>query len=172
MKKTLVIIAVLFLCAGLASGLGAAEIKVGTLLSHTGPLKEFGPNIQNGAVLAAKQLGAAGFEIEMIHEDSETSAIPATNAAKKLVELDRVVAIIGALASGVTVPVAESVTCPNNVIMISPASTSPLLTVLPADQDKDFLFRTCPSDALQGVVAGRLAATYNRTASVLYVNNP
>jgi ABC-type branched-subunit amino acid transport system substrate-binding protein len=56
--------------------------------------------------------------------------------------------------------------------MMSPASTSPLITVLPADQGKDFLFRTCPSDALQGVVAGKLAATYNRTASVLYVNNP
>jgi len=56
--------------------------------------------------------------------------------------------------------------------MISPASTSPLITVLPADKGKDFLFRTCPSDALQGVVAGKLAATYNRTAAVLYVNNP
>jgi ABC-type branched-subunit amino acid transport system substrate-binding protein len=34
------------------------------------------------------------------------------------------------------------------------------------------LFRTCPSDALQSVVAGKLAASYNKTASVLYVNNP
>jgi len=123
-------------------------------------------------MLASKQLEAAGFKIKLLHEDSETSAIPATNAAKKLVEIDGVVAIIGALASGVTVPVAESVTCPNNVIMISPASTSPLLTVLPADSNKDFLFRTCPSDALQGVIAGRLAASYNKTAAVLYVNNP
>ncbi|MBW2619135.1 MAG: ABC transporter substrate-binding protein, partial [Deltaproteobacteria bacterium] len=154
------------------SGALAAEIKVGTLLSHTGPLKEFGPHIQNGAILAAKQMAEAGFEIELIHEDSETSAIPATNAAKKLVELDRVVGIIGALASGVTVPVAEAVTCPSNVIVISPASTSPLLTVLPADQGKDFLFRTCPSDALQGVVAGKLCASFNQTAAVLYVNNP
>jgi ABC-type branched-subunit amino acid transport system substrate-binding protein len=56
--------------------------------------------------------------------------------------------------------------------MISPASTSPLITILPADQGKDFLFRTCPSDALQGVIAGRLAASYNKTAAVLYVNNP
>jgi ABC-type branched-subunit amino acid transport system substrate-binding protein len=56
--------------------------------------------------------------------------------------------------------------------MISPASTSPLITVLPTDQGKDFLFRTCPSDALQGVIAGSLAASYNKTAAVLYVNNP
>jgi ABC-type branched-subunit amino acid transport system substrate-binding protein len=172
MKKFLLLFIVFFISLAFVLSAPAGEIKVGTLLSHTGPLKEFGPNIQNGAVLAAKQMAAAGFEIEMIHEDSETSAIPATNAAKKLVEVDKVVAIIGALASGVTVPVAESVTIPNNVIMISPASTSPLITVLPTDQCKDFLFRTCPSDSLQGVIAGSLAASYNKKAAVLYVNNP
>jgi ABC-type branched-subunit amino acid transport system substrate-binding protein len=117
-------------------------------------------------------MGAAGFEVDLVHEDSETSAIPATNAAKKMVEVDKVVAIIGALSSGVTVPTAESVTIPAGVIQISPASTSPLITVLPSDQKRDFLFRTCPSDALQSVVAGKLAASYNKTASVLYVNNP
>jgi branched-chain amino acid transport system substrate-binding protein len=172
MKRVFIVASVFIFSLAFFSGAFAQEIKVGTLLSHTGPLKEFGPNIQNGAVLAAKQMAAAGFEIKLVHEDSETSAIPATNAAKKLVEIDRVVGIVGALASGVTVPVAESVTCPNNVIMMSPASTSPLITVLPADQGKDFLFRTCPSDALQGVIAGKLAASYNKTASVLYVNNP
>ncbi len=52
------------------------------------------------------------------------------------------------------------------------ASTSPLITVLPTDKGKDFLFRTCPSDALQGVVAGKVAAKTAKTASVLYVNNP
>lgn len=172
MKKFIIYASMCLLFLALVPAGLAAEIKVGTLLSHTGPLKEFGPNIQKGVVLCAKQMGEAGFEVALVHEDSETSAIPATNAAKKLVELDRVVAIIGALASGVTVPVAESVTCPNNVILISPASTSPLITVLPSDANKDVLFRTCPSDALQGVVAGKLAASYNKTAAILYVNNP
>ncbi|MBW1667582.1 MAG: ABC transporter substrate-binding protein [Deltaproteobacteria bacterium] len=172
MKKAIIILSVLIFSFGFVSGALAQEVRVGTLLAHTGPLKEFGPAIQNGVVLAVKQMGAAGFNIKLIHEDSETSAIPATNAAKKLVEVDRVVAIIGALASGVTVPVAESVTCSDGVILMSPASTSPLITVLPADQGRDYLFRTCPSDALQGVIAGKLAASYNKTASVLYVNNP
>jgi ABC-type branched-subunit amino acid transport system substrate-binding protein len=107
----------------------------------------------------------------MIHEDSETSPVAGTNAAKKLVDGDKVVAIVGALSSGVTLAVAESVTIPNNVIVISPASTNPLMTVLPADEGKDFLFRTCPSDALQGVIAGKLAASFNKTVSILYVNN-
>ncbi|NIO11142.1 MAG: amino acid ABC transporter substrate-binding protein, partial [Deltaproteobacteria bacterium] len=50
--------------------------------------------------------------------------------------------------------------------------TSPLITVLPADKGVDMLFRTCPSDALQGVISGKLAVTFSSKASVLYVNNP
>lgn len=172
MKKCFILASVFIFFLAFALSAPAGEIKIGTLLSHTGPLKEFGPNLQNGVMLAAKQMKAAGFEVDLVHEDSETSAIPATNAARKLVEVDRVVAIIGALSSGVTVPVAESVTIPAGVIMISPASTSPLITVLPTDKGRDFLFRTCPSDALQSVIAGKLAASYNKTAAVLYVNNP
>ncbi len=171
MKKFLILASVLIFSIALVSAAPAADIKVGTLMSHTGPLKEYGPPIKDGAVLAAKQMAAAGFEIQFFHEDSETAPIPATGAAKKLVDVNRVVAIVGALSSGVTLAVAESVTLPNNVILISPASTNPLMTVLPADEGKDFLFRTCPSDALQGVVAGKLAASYNKTVSILYVNN-
>lgn len=172
MKKTIIYSVVLVFSLAFVFGAQAQEIKVGTLMAYTGPLKEFGPNIENGIDLAAKQMAAAGLEMKIIKADSETSAIPAVNAAKKLVDVDKVVAIIGALSSGVTVPVAESVTSPEGVILISPASTSPLLTVLPADKGRDFLFRTCPSDALQAVVAGKLCATYNKTASVIYVNNP
>ena len=178
MKRVIVFIVILalalFMVQGAFAGSGGKgeAIKVGTLLSHTGPLKEFGPAIQNGTILAAQQLGEAGLAFKLVHEDSETSAIPATNAAKKLAEVDQVVAIIGCLSSGVTIPVAESVTIPAGVIQISPASTSPMITALPTDKGKDFLFRTCPSDALQGVVAGRLAAEEIKTASVLYVNNP
>ena len=172
MKKALIFAHVLMYSLTFISGALAQEIKIGTLLAHTGPLNEWGPHIQNGIVLAAKQAAAAGFKFTLIHEDSKTAAVPATQAAKKLVEVDNVIAIIGALASSSTQSVAEYVTCPNNVILISPASTSPLLTILPADHGKDFLFRTCPSDVLQGIIAGKLAADFNKTAAVLYVNNP
>jgi branched-chain amino acid transport system substrate-binding protein len=171
MKRGIVVLSVLIFSCIFVSGAIAQELRVGTLMAHTGPLKEFGPNIQNGAVLAAKQMGAAGFQVRLFHEDTETAAIPGINAAKKLVEVDGVKAIVGALSSGVTMPVAESVTIPKGVILISPASTNPLMTLLPADQGRDFLYRTCPSDALQGVIAGKLCASYNKTASVLYVNN-
>ncbi|MGD8257955.1 MAG: ABC transporter substrate-binding protein, partial [Desulfobacterales bacterium] len=171
MKKIGMVILTIMFCASISSGALGQEIKVGTLLAHTGPLEEMAPEVQNGAILAAKQLASAGFTIELIHEDSETSAIPATKAAKKLVEVDKVVAIVGAMASGVSMKVAESVTIPNSVLLISPSSTSPSLTVLEADKGKDFLFRTCPSDSLQGVVLGKLAAGLYKTASVIFVKN-
>jgi ABC-type branched-subunit amino acid transport system substrate-binding protein len=83
------------------------------------------------------------------------------------------VVIIGAAASGVTIPVAESVSIPKQIPQISNASTSPLISYLPADEGKDFLFRTAPSDALQGVVLGQVAADEGyKTAAVFYVNNP
>jgi ABC-type branched-subunit amino acid transport system substrate-binding protein len=69
--------------------------------------------------------------------------------------------------------VAESVCIPNQIPQISNASTSPLITYLPADEGKDFLFRTTASDALQGIVLGQGAAEAGfETAAVFYVNNP
>jgi ABC-type branched-subunit amino acid transport system substrate-binding protein len=149
----------------------AQEIKVGTLFPYTGALKESGPNVQNGVILAAKQIAAAGFDIKLVHADSQTSASAAIEAADKLVKEDNVIAIIGAEASGVTAAVAEMVTGPNDIILISHASTSPMLTDLLTDKDKDFVFRTCPSDALQGVILGKLAAGLYKTAAVMYINN-
>ncbi len=148
-------------------------IKIGVLLPFSGPLSEFGGAFQKAADLAAKHLDEAGVPVELIYADTQTSAIPAVEAARKLVDIDQVVAVVGAAASGVTVPVAESVTIPRQVPQISYASTSPLITILPADQGKNFVYRTGPSDALQGVVLGRLAADQGyKTVSTIFVNNP
>ncbi|MBL0714619.1 MAG: ABC transporter substrate-binding protein [Desulfosarcina sp.] len=171
MKRRLVFFLMTLVCASITSVAMGQDLKVGTLFDHSGALKEWGTNHQNAAELAAKQLASAGFEIQFIHEDSGTDAKKAIEAASKLVETDKVAAILGSGSSGVTVPVAESVTCPNDILMISPGSTSPFISVLPEDKKKDFLFRTCPSDALQGVVLGKLAASLYKTASVMYVNN-
>jgi ABC-type branched-subunit amino acid transport system substrate-binding protein len=117
-------------------------------------------------------MAAAGLTINFVHEDSQTMADAAKKAAEKLIKKDKVAAIIGSSSSGVIIPVAETVTSPSNMLMISPGATAAYITELPQDADKDYLFRTCPSDTLQGVVLGRLAAGLYKTASVIYVNNP
>ncbi len=147
-------------------------IKIGTLLSHTGALAAYGPPINNGAKLAAAQIneagGPMGRQIKLINRDSRTDPTAAVDAARKLVNIDKVPAFIGALSSSVTMAVA-SVSVASRVVQISPASTSPQLTAL---EDDDFLFRTCPSDTLQGKVTGRLAWQQGfRRVSTIYVNN-
>jgi branched-chain amino acid transport system substrate-binding protein len=174
-KLFLLLLVVGLLCSSLlwAGGKQEGPVKIGALVPLTGALSEFGKGFRLSGDLAAEQLAEAGFPIEIRYADTETSAIPGVEAARTLVNVEKVVAIIGAAASGVTIPVAESVTIPNQIPQISNASTSPLITYLPADQGKDFLFRTAPSDALQGIVLGQIAADEGyKAAAVLYVNNP
>ena len=149
------------------------KVKMGVLTCLTGPLAEFGDPFRKVGFLTAVQLGEAGMPVELINVDTETSAIPGVEAARMLVDVEGVQVLIGAAASGVSKPIAESVAIPSEVLQISYASTSPVFTVLPADEGKDFFFRTCPSDAIQGVVLGTLAADLGyKTAAVMWVNNP
>lgn len=155
------------------SGFAQEPVTIGTMHPLTGALSEFGQPEINADELAVEHLNeAAGREvIKLEHGDTQTAASPAISEANRLVDVVGVPAIIGGAASGVTIPIAQSVTIPKKVLQISYASTSPQITTL---DDDDFVFRTCPSDALQGVVAGRLA--YKdlgfRTAATMFVNNP
>lgn len=147
-------------------------LKVGEMHPFTGPLAEFGQPEHNAALLALEHLATAGYEVETVFGDTETDAVPAVEAARRLVDVEGVQVLIGAAASGVTIPIAESVTIPAQIPQISYASTSPLITNLPADQGQDFLFRTTPSDALQGVILAQMAYEDGfRNIAVLYVNN-
>ncbi len=150
-------------------------VKVGSVMDFTGELGEFGGPMNDAVLLAAGHINAAGGvlsgrEIEIVSEDGATSDVTAVDAARKLVNVDGVSALIGPLASGITLAVANAVTIPNQVPEISPSATSPALTVL---EDDDFIFRTAPSDAFQGVVLANLAHGLGyRSAGVLFVNNP
>jgi len=151
----------------------APPLKIGQLNSFTGDLSDFGTAHRNASSLAADHInqagGILGTVVSIVARDTATNPVQGVDSARALVDIENVVAIVGALASGVTIPVAESVTAPNGIVQISAASTSPGLTVL---DDNDFLFRTTVSDAIQGVIMGRLAKElgYN-TASALYINN-
>lgn len=161
------------------------QVPIGQIVPFTGSAAEYGPFYRDAAALAADQVNKAAEEVfggpiitRVIAEDSNTLPTPAIDAARKLVEADGVPAIICAWSSGVTIAVATSVTIPSGVLQVGNGTTSPLVTVLPEDQDADLLFRTSPSDALQGIVAAQLASgeimdDYKfKTASTIYINNP
>lgn len=148
-------------------------IKIGQLNSFTGDLSDFGPAHENAAALAVMEINAAGGvggqPIEIVTGDTMTDPTVGSNEATRLIEVEDVDFILGALASGVTLPIAESVTGPNNILHISGASTGNALTEA---NDNDFLFRTVIRDAAQGVVLSNLV-TEEGIGSVctMYINN-
>ncbi len=154
----------------------AAEgpLKIGVLLAFTGDLSQFGPPFENAARLAQMQIndagGVLGQPIEIVTGDTGTDPSTGVTEATRLVEIEGVNAIIGALSSGVSLPIAESVTGPSNVLQISPASTAPALTIA---NDNDFFFRTTISDAAQGPVLSLLAEDVGLTSvCTMFINNP
>ncbi|MEE9592871.1 MAG: ABC transporter substrate-binding protein [Thermoplasmata archaeon] len=132
---------------------------MGTIFPVTGPLEIFGPDMRAAVDLAATEIndagGVLGQAITIIHEDSSTDAQIGVTAAEKLINVDGAQAIIGAAANIVSDAVA-SITVPNQVVQISPSSTSPRFTTLETEEPGWF-WRTAVSDALQGTVAALYA---------------
>ena len=158
---------------GLRPAQGADSVKIGALMPMTGDLQAYGTSCITGVRLAAGQIneqgGVLGKKLVVKVGDTQTKPQAGIDAAQKLVSIENVFGIVGALSSGVTIPVAQSVTSGAKVPQISPASTSPVITSL---EDQDYLFRSVPSDAFQGVALSQLVQEggYSNVAT-LYVNN-
>ena len=147
-------------------------LKIGILVPFTGDLSDFGPGFFDAAKLAAQEINAAGgvFGQDIVLVDADTGTIEATGieSANTLIDVEGVSAIVGAASSAVTLPIAESVTGPAGILMISPSSTSPALTSV---ADNDFLFRSTISDAAQGVVLAELAIDLGFTSVCTFFVN-
>ena len=148
-------------------------LKIGFLADYSGAIAEFGPAIELGVRLAVKHLndagGVFGQDVEVVTGDTALDSTRAVEEARRLIEVEGVHAIVGPLASGITLAVAESVTGPAGVPTISPSATSPQITL--AD-DNGFLFRSTVSDAAQGPVLAQLAVDEGYSnVSVMYVDN-
>lgn len=171
----------LTLTAALITGLAASasamamEVKIGFLGGFTGPIESMVPPIAKGAKLAIEGVNESGgvlngMKIEMPTGDTTCAdATKAADAADRLVNSEKVLAIVGALCSGATISAANNAAIPGGVVMISPASTSPALTTL---KDNDLVFRTVPSDAYQGQMMAKLLKDKGfKSVAITYVNN-
>lgn len=166
----LVAVVALGACAGEEEG---KQLKVGLLFSFTGGLSSFGPVHENGAKLAVKNIndagGVLGKPLVTVRADDGTAPQQGVAEATRLVNVEKVNAIVGPLGSGVTLAVAESVTVPNKILQVTQSATSPALTAV---KDNDYLFRTPISDAAQGVVLAQLAKDLGlKSICAMYVNN-
>lgn len=149
------------------------ELRIGDVLPFTGDLAAYGGNLDRAVKLAVELqnaalkragLGSTASVVLVGSEDGQTQAAASVEAATKLVKVDKANVIIGEMASSATIPMAQSVTIPNNVVQISPTSSAPQISLI---KDKGLLFRTYPSDALQGKVLAQAAlAKFGRGATI------
>jgi ABC-type branched-subunit amino acid transport system substrate-binding protein len=161
--------------AGLATSSSALadEVKIGTLLPLTGTLQTYGEAALTGVRLAVEEVnangGVLGKQVNLVVSDSRSTSQVSIDAAQKLATIENVAGIIGAMASGNTIPVAKSVSATVGVTQIAVGSTSPVITKL---GDNDFLFRTAPSDAFTGVALAEVAREigYSKMA-IAYIND-
>lgn len=134
---------------------GADEIVIGEYGSLTGDKATFGIMTNRGIELAIAEVngagGVLGKKVRVLVEDDQGKPEEAANAVQKLVNQDRVVAVIGEVASSnslAAAPVCQAAKVP----MISPSSTNPKVT-----ETGDFIFRVCFIDPFQGPVMSKFA---------------
>ena len=148
--------------AGFAAGCGNAgtsnEILVGEFSSLTGTAATFGTSTHHGLMIAFEEANDAGGllggrKIKLLTEDDQSKAEEAAAGVTKLINRDKVSAVLGEVASGrslAAAPICQS----NGVPMITPSSTNPKVT-----QVGDYIFRICFMDPFQGWVTAKFTAT-------------
>lgn len=153
-----------------SGGSAARTLKQGVLLPTTGGLADLGEPIKNAAELPRFVLeGETDFELDFDVQDTQTDPNAAQSAAQTL-RNGGYPAVTGAASSEVSIAVYENVFIPGGVAACSPASTSPAITDL---NDNGLVYRTAPTDALQGRVLADVAVEEfsASTAATMYVNN-
>lgn len=136
------------LALALLAGCGK-PVRIGAIISRSGAASFYGEQVARGFDLAVEQINASGGvrgrPIELLYRDDSTNPELGLAALRELVEKERVRMILGAVSSTVTMRLAPY--CErNHVILISPSASAPQLT-----EAGEYVFRTYPSDVLEGV---------------------
>ena len=132
------------------------DIVIGFYGSLTGDGASFGQSSKEGTDLAVEEINNAGGllggrKFRLLSEDNQSRPEEASNAVTKLITQDKVVAVLGEVASRrslAAAPVAQRYSVP----MITPASTNERVT-----QVGDYIFRVCFIDPFQGEVLAKFA---------------
>lgn len=131
------------------------DIKVGEFASLTGGSASFGQASHKGTLLATEEINAAGGilgkKINLITEDDQSLAGQPATIARKLISSDKVVAVLGEVASSKSLEAAP-ICQQSKIPMISPASTNPKVTEV-----GNYVFRVCFIDPFQGTVVAKFA---------------
>jgi branched-chain amino acid transport system substrate-binding protein len=140
---------------GIFPAVAAEPIPVGEVASLTGASASFGQSSHQGTELAVEEINAAGGvlgrPLALISEDDQSQAGQPATIVRKLISQDKVVAVLGEVASSKSLEAAP-ICQQNKIPMITPASTNPKVTEV-----GDHIFRICFIDPFQGTVCSKFA---------------
>jgi ABC-type branched-subunit amino acid transport system substrate-binding protein len=150
-----------------------APIKIGEIATVTGDFAAYGVAEVESIKIAVKEIndagGVLGRPLEVIMYDCRTRNEDMVNAARRLVQQDKVSAVIGPSGSGLCIA-ASPVFTEARVPHIGTLPTNPLVTVDESGKVKPYNFRICFLDPYQGRILAVFAAQNlnAKTAAVLY----
>lgn len=128
-------------------------VKIGIVTDLSNIIPAPGQDIANGALLAIKQFNESGtwdWEVEPVVEDDRCVGEDSTSVANLLVSDPNLVAVVGPICSGATIPASE-IYEDARIVMVSPSATAVAVT----NRGLSVVNRTAFSDGVQGVVAAR-----------------
>lgn len=159
---------------GGAAAAQSCTTKIGAVLPTS---VDWGKPIAATAQFAVDQVneagGVNGCQIEMVLRDSQVDPKVGVDAAKALVDLDGVDVLLGAVSSGVSMPILTSVTVPSGVMQMSCCSSSTVFTGLAQEGKTDGLwFRTFATSGVQAAMGAKVAADQGyKSVAILYKND-
>jgi branched-chain amino acid transport system substrate-binding protein len=151
-KKITVLVLVCLFCIGVAITPALADsYKIGAVFAVTGRASFLGDPEKKTAVMVADQInkagGIGGKKLELIVYDTEGDATKANLAVKKLINQDKVCAVIGPSLSGTSmavVPLAAQLKTP----LISVAASYKITWDEKANKPRHWVFKTPQTDTL------------------------
>jgi branched-chain amino acid transport system substrate-binding protein len=167
--KLIVTVSIPFLTAVSGSRAEDKTIKIGGLLPISGPGAYFGAQDKQGIELALEEIkaGVNGYKFAIQYEDSACAPLPATQAAKRLIDQYKPDVIIGEECSDATLAVMPTI-AQAKIPLINAGSSSIKIT----EPGNPWTFRIMPNEVMQGVdIATNAHNKLNaRTAVLLYEN--
>jgi branched-chain amino acid transport system substrate-binding protein len=158
MVRWRLLVAGIALAAAFGARAAAAEILIGVAGPITGTLTWHGEQMERGAEMAVADINAAGGvlgeQVQLTTADDFCDPEQAVAAAKKLAS-DGVIFVVGHFCSGASIPASE-IYAAAGVLMISPASTNPILTEL----GRANVFRIQNRDDAVGIMIGNYLADH------------
>jgi len=146
-------------------------VKIGAVLVLTGPDAKAGQSAKQGIEMAVEEINASGGvksrKIKVIYEDDGGEPQKSVSAVQKLINVDKVLAILGPMWSSCVLAVAPIVES-KGVVILSPTASSPKITYA-----GDYIFRNTYSDAIEGAKTAEFASKelkYGK-AGILFINN-